>query len=429
MGANERANQRLQAWVEAQRREQYDETLDQGQQPQQEGVQDLQHGQNYHEPQTPQPPRLPYPVPLPEEQQNMFQQTMYRALKIAQPLVHEQHARQQANLLFNSRFGFPQQQQSGQPQVPQLYDERYQQHQLRRREHEQFLQQQRRQSPQHARQQANPLFNGRFGFPQQQQSGQPQGPQLYHDTHYQQHQLHRREHEQSLQQQRQQSPQHRPQQQAPQQLLRQPQIQPPAQTQSRRDQPQSEHNREKGPASFSTKTARYFFIRRVAISSEGTVTLTNSISKSNSTPTRELRIVKSVPSDGTDPRESHIIRAAGSHPNVLKLLEVVFDETLSVAHMCMEYCSGGDLHNLLCSYGIKTVDVPDHVILKAVIDISDGLAFLHGGWVRDERTELYGKKANAPLIIHRDLVRCPREETFNCCQYANVLYRKPRTSS
>lgn len=347
MGTIERANKRLQAWLEAQRREHRDQRLDQGQQPQQEGGQDLQHDQNYHRSQNPQRP--PDPVLLPEEQQRTFRRKMYQALNLAQPQVHEQHARQQANPLFDQRFGFIQQPQLGQPQAPQLYHD--QQYQLRHRQHEQFSHQQVQPPPQ---------------------------------------QLLRR-------------PQHQPQQLPRQQSLQQPrQLQ--AQAQPRQDQPQNKHDEEKCPAPFATNKARYYFIKRVAHSSEGTVSLTSSISKSNSTPTKELRIVKSVSSNGMDLREAHILHTAGSHPNVLKMFESVFNETVGLAHMCMEYCSGGDLHDLQCSYSNNDVEVPDCLILKAVVDISDGLAFLHGGWVRDEKTGLYGKKANMPQIIHRDLV-------------------------
>ena len=88
--------------------------------------------------------------------------------------------------------------------------------------------------------------------------------------------------------------------------------------------------------------------------------------------------MKSVGSNGSDPREAHILYAAGSHPNILKIFECAWDASLRMAHMCMEYCNGGDLHELLCTHDAQFVPVPDPLILKAVVDISDGLAFLHG---------------------------------------------------
>ena len=124
-----------------------------------------------------------------------------------------------------------------------------------------------------------------------------------------------------------------------------------------------------------------------------------------------------------------MLRAAGAHPNVLEITEAVYDEHWSMAYMCMEYCSGSDLQELKCEYGSRGLHVPTAVIFKAIIDISDGLAFLHGGWVRDEQTGLYQKSENPRSIIHRDLVRDLREKASDCCQHANFLYRKPRTSS
>lgn len=105
-----------------------------------------------------------------------------------------------------------------------------------------------------------------------------------------------------------------------------------------------------------------------------------------------------------------MLSAAGSHPNVLKIFESAYNELWGLAHMCMEYCSGGDLCELQCYYGTQHMHVPWTIIFQAIINVSDGLAFLHGGWVGDEKTGIYEKKtANADHIVHRDLVRNARE--------------------
>lgn len=227
---------------------------------------------------------------------------------------------------------------------------------------------------------------------QHQSQGQPQDQQPTYEI-------------QRQQQQRQQAHQQQAQQQQA-RLLRQPPHQPQHQLQA-----QSKNDQEEGRTSFSTHRARYVIIRRVADSSEGTVNLARSTPKDRSPSTGELRIVKSVTSNGSDPREAHMLLAAGPHPNVLKIFESAYDKRLGMAHMCMEYCSGGDLHELQCAYGAQLVHVPDQVILKAIVDISDGLAFLHGGWVRNEKTGFYQTTLNARRIVHRDLVRnferCP----------------------
>ena len=101
-----------------------------------------------------------------------------------------------------------------------------------------------------------------------------------------------------------------------------------------------------------------------------------------------------------------MLRTAGSHPNVLKIFESAYNELWCLAHMCMEFCSGGDLYELQCYYGTQHMHVPRAILFRAIINVSDGLAFLHGGWFRDEKTGIYEKKtANVDHIIHRDLVR------------------------
>jgi hypothetical protein len=224
------------------------------------------------------------------------------------------------------------------------------------------------------------------------QQYQPQSQQQDYNRGYQQRQ--RLQQQQAYQQQAHQ-------QQA--QVLCQPQHQPQAERKPRRNQPKSEHDQEKGPTAFYTKKADYFIIRRVAHSSEGTVSL------AHSTATGKDCIVKSVRSDGTTPREAFMLNAAGPHPNIVKMFEAVFDTCWGLAHMCMEYCSDGDLHDLQCRWGARHLPVPNQIILQAIVNVSDGLAFLHGGWVRDEKTGVYQTTANARRIFHRDLVRSLRD--------------------
>lgn len=311
MGPNERATQRVEAWVRAQLGEQQDQRMDQGQQPQQGGGQGNQQAQRVQH-----QPRPIYQVLGPEVQQR-FRQVMYRALHMVIPQARQQPVTQQY-------------QPQGQPQFQQ------------------------------------PIYQA-----QRQQQRQQQQQQT---------------HQQQVQQQ-----------QA--QLLRQPQQQPQHQPQT-----QSKHNQEKEPTPFSTDRAHYNIIRRIADSTEGAVSLARSTPKSSSSSTAELRVVKSVGSNGSDPREAHMLYAAGSHPNVLRIFECAWEAPSRMAHMCMEYCNGGDLHELLCTYDAQFVPVPEPLILKAVVDISDGLAFLHGGWVRNEGTGFYQIIPNAPRIIHRDMV-------------------------
>ena len=369
METTERAKQRVEAWVKAQQDEQQDQRMDQRQQPHQGGGQGNQQAQQVQQ----QP--SPLDCVLRPEAQERFRQVLYQALHMAIPQVHQQQ--------------------------PSPLD-----HMLRPEVQERF-----RQVLYQELHMAFPQVHQQQVIQQHQPQGQPQGQQPTHATQRQQ-QQHQQTHQQQVQQQ---------QARLPRQPPHQPQHQPQA---------QSKNDQEKGRTSFSTHRARYVIIRRVADSSEGTVNLARSTPKDRSPSTGELRIVKSVPSNGSDPREAHMLFAAGPHPNVLEIFESAYDKRLGMAHMCMEYCSGGDLHELQCAYGAQLVHVPDQVILKAIVDISDGLAFLHGGWVRNEKTGFYQTTLHARRIIHRDLVRSfERYTPFNFCRHANILYRKLRTSS
>jgi hypothetical protein len=222
------------------------------------------------------------------------------------------------------------------------------------------------------------------------QQYQLQGQQPDCNRGYEQQQQQQKQQQQAYQQQVQQ-------QQA--QLLCQPQHQPQAEREPRRNQARIKHDQETGPKAFSTRKADYFVIKRVAHSSEGTVSL------ARSTAIGKNCIVKSVRSDGNTPREAFMLNAAGPHPNIVRMFEAVFDTCWGLAHMCLEYCSDGDLHELQCRWGAQNLPVPNQIILQAIVNVSDGLAFLHRGWIRDEKTGIYQTTANARRIIHRDLVR------------------------
>jgi hypothetical protein len=155
---------------------------------------------------------------------------------------------------------------------------------------------------------------------QHQPQGQPQGQQPMYRARRQQQAYQQQAYQQQVQQQQVQQQQVQ-QQQVQQQQVQQQQAQLPRQPQHQpqhQPQTQNKHAQEEGPASFRTDRAHYLIIRRIADSSEGTVSLARSTPKSGSP---ELRIVKSVGSNGSDPREAHMLYAAGSHTNILKIFE------------------------------------------------------------------------------------------------------------
>jgi hypothetical protein len=167
-------------------------------------------------------------------------------------------------------------------------------------------------------------------------------------------------------------------------------------------------NELEGPAVFTTNDRRYHLIKKVADSSEGTVALARTYA--HTLPHPQLRVVKMVargaPGVATAPREARMLQVAGPHPNIIHMFELAYDLRWGKALMCMEYCSGGDLHTMQEYYRDREVPVPVEVIFQAIINISDALAWIHGGWIRDEVTGEYRKTLDILQqrhIVHRDL--------------------------
>ena len=313
--------------------------------------------------------RVNVPVEAQESQQGEQQDQQHGQQQHNQPF--QQPYYQQGPQQHNQHFQQPYHQQGPQPQAPSYpYFAHY----------AQGLNQ-----PYHQPQQQH--FNQQY-HPQ----AQPQFQQPYYDQYYQHNEL---------QGQTQPFPQQPTQDQLHDQWLQhQHQVQQ-QQLQQQQEQQQQLEEELQGPASFTVNNNHYSIIKTVGSSSVGSVGLARTL------PTRELRIVKMVKSDGTyAPREARMLRAIGPHPNVLKMFEAGFDARWGKALMCMEYCSDGDLYNLQCYYHDRGMRVPTEVIFQAIINVCDGLAFVHGGWLRNEDTGDYQKKAGVLQqghFVHRDL--------------------------
>jgi serine/threonine protein kinase len=245
--------------------------------------------------------------------------------------------------------------------------------------------------------------------PQQQPSNQqhplqvqPQAQQVYYDHQYQ-HDDHQYQHDD-----------HQYQHDGQQQRLHDRIYQEYLYQQHLQRQQQLE-NLLKGPASFISYGRLYELFQCVGPSSEGSVSLARTFVRTS--PTTELRVVKMVKSGGPDvsgpPREALMLNTAGPHPNVIKMFEVAYDQRWGKALLCIEYCSGGNLYEMQQDYCNREVPVPKQVVFQAIINISDALAFIHGGWVRDNATGNYRKTIDLleqRRIVHRDLVRFRRDD-------------------
>lgn len=143
---------------------------------------------------------------------------------------------------------------------------------------------------------------------------------------------------------------------------------------------------------------RYAIIKRLGNSSEGLVDVARALSNGQ---LRVMKIVKHLNRNKL-PREARMLGAVGQHENLVRLFETEWHPS-GYAIMCLEYCSKGDMHDLQRYLQITRTPTPAKVALQALINITEGLAFIHGGWVRNGITGSYRVATNHTNIVHRDL--------------------------
>jgi serine/threonine protein kinase len=168
-------------------------------------------------------------------------------------------------------------------------------------------------------------------------------------------------------------------------------------TQQNQQQDQQQNQKQK-PANASL-TDRFALVRRLGKSSEGIVNLSKSVT------TGQLRVMKIVKADKAEaPIEARMLGAVGRYPNVLTCFEAEYHPSGGVAIMCMEFCSLGDLYRMQRLLLDKKMLTPAALVLKVLVDVSEGLAFIHGGWTRSTTSGLYRlTRQNHQNLVHRDL--------------------------
>ncbi|KAK4970524.1 G2-specific serine/threonine protein kinase [Elasticomyces elasticus] len=106
----------------------------------------------------------------------------------------------------------------------------------------------------------------------------------------------------------------------------------------------------------------------------------------------------------------HVYDYLEPHRNVVrvyKCLEVIDEKQSSVLghSIFMEYCTGGDLHDLIDRFLAKPDLVKDPVLLKHVlVELTDALIYLHHGYTRNDTTAAYRPPPRPwTAVIHRDI--------------------------
>lgn len=144
-------------------------------------------------------------------------------------------------------------------------------------------------------------------------------------------------------------------------------------------------------------TDRYAYLRRLASSSEGIVGLAQHIS------TIQPRVMKIVRHRNRPLREARALQLAGPHRNLIKMFEVEYNPS-GEGIMVLEYCKGGDLHSQIRHFAITNVQAPEEVVLHAMAQIAEALAFIHGGWTKG-RSDICWRvtDVNHTHIVHGDI--------------------------
>jgi len=69
----------------------------------------------------------------------------------------------------------------------------------------------------------------------------------------------------------------------------------------------------------------------------------------------------------------------------------------------LEFCDGGDLHDLIDQYANHSTQIPESFIWHAFIQMAEALAFLHYGWSLEDNAPFTRSSPPWNRVIHRDI--------------------------
>jgi len=145
----------------------------------------------------------------------------------------------------------------------------------------------------------------------------------------------------------------------------------------------------------STDKDKYEFIKQIGNDSEGVCTL---VRDRNDHQLRVLKSVKYPQLASGKPIEAKILSEIfpERHNNIIQLhSHNDLTAELALVEYNLEYCSGGDLHDIIVEYADRGERFPEPFIWKVFLELAEALEFLHRGfdWKEKER----------PGIVHRDI--------------------------
>lgn len=99
-----------------------------------------------------------------------------------------------------------------------------------------------------------------------------------------------------------------------------------------------------------------------------------------------------------------MLEKLGMHRNIVKMFEAEYDPASGRANLSLEYAVGGDLAGLIKYWHTRGIQAPAAMVLHAMVQIGEALAFMHGSWVRCNRCSGYHVSASPHCaIVHSDV--------------------------
>ncbi|KAM0719217.1 hypothetical protein Q7P37_005122 [Cladosporium fusiforme] len=147
-------------------------------------------------------------------------------------------------------------------------------------------------------------------------------------------------------------------------------------------------------------THRYQNIRGLGCGGEGIVFLARPINRGG-----ELRVLKIIrhASPFQPPPEAYMHDVVGAHRNIVKMFEVEYNYVSRTALISLEYASGGDLRGQLAHWSSQGIQAPAAVVLHAMAQIGEALAWVHGSWVRQRDNSYLIASAPHAATVHSDI--------------------------
>ncbi|KAK4622891.1 Serine/threonine-protein kinase Nek2 [Fulvia fulva] len=158
------------------------------------------------------------------------------------------------------------------------------------------------------------------------------------------------------------------------------------------------------PESFASE---YTVVKTLARNNEGPVHLVKSKASGEMFIIKQMRYGTAPDGTRLDPDEVYMMsQIKSNHPSIVRREDIIDDLPRGIANMVLEFCSAGDLDNLIKKCQGERQNIPEPIVLSVTASLIDAMAFLHHGEVRYDadtsRATIRSDNGQKP-ILHRDI--------------------------